>query len=153
MGLAMSCSELEDMLSERGMLETSIRERDAGNIHQRGEFWKYFQWEGCLEQGVREGPWENYLGDREAGNTPWRKGSWEHLSKKRMLGTSCQRGICGKATRGPLLHPGSHVWPQIPSGPVSLHSSHCSHYASNDKGQPTVSAVSPACRALLSFSS
>lgn len=41
MGLAMSCSELEDMLSERGMLETSIRERDAGNIHWRKEFWEH----------------------------------------------------------------------------------------------------------------
>ena len=47
------------------MLGISIGERNSGNIHQRGEFWKYFHWEGCLEQGVREGPWEHYLREIE----------------------------------------------------------------------------------------
>lgn len=41
--LAMSCSELEDVLSEGGMLGTSLRERDAGNILliYSQEFWEY----------------------------------------------------------------------------------------------------------------
>lgn len=76
----------------RGMPGTSIRERDPGNIHQRGEFWKYFQWEGCLEQGVREGPWENYLreierlgtplGEKDPGNICQRKGCWEQAVRE-----------------------------------------------------------------------
>lgn len=41
MVLAMACSELEDMLSEGGMLGTSLRERDAGNILLREEFWEF----------------------------------------------------------------------------------------------------------------
>ena len=41
--LAMSCSELEDVLSEGGMLGTSLRERDAGNILliYSQELWEY----------------------------------------------------------------------------------------------------------------
>ena len=59
MVLAMSCSELENMLSEGGMLGTSLRERDAGNILLREEFWEYPSEREKLETSI---------GERNAGN-------------------------------------------------------------------------------------
>ena len=109
MGLAMSCSELEDMLSERGMLETSIRERDAGNIHWRKEFWEHpserdagsmASERGMLGTSMREGNsgnvtsegwWECDIRERNAGSM---------TSERGMLGTSIREGNSGNTFTG-----------------------------------------------------
>lgn len=68
MVLVMSCSELENMLSEGGMLGTSLRERDAGNILLREEFWEYPSEREKLVTSI---------GERNAGNIHQRGKFWE----------------------------------------------------------------------------